>query len=207
MFLSESDHCLYKFQKTLILFEPLPIDPAYGIVLTISIIISILGITDLISSIDHRNTLAEQYHEKSISKLLFSKLPNIHLTCRTFYSTVPGIIIAAAILIVLIVSLIMTIIISHHIIQGKSILTGHIVDHCISVRISPHMPGSSFYHLLVTFQETAHILEKSRIILSHTFMGRFFLSSNIPFIKSVEHQLTVTENTILHQKLYRCSIS
>ena len=101
----------------------------------------------------------------------------------------------------------MTIVISHHIIQGKSILTGHIVDHCISVRISSHMPGSSFYHLLVTFQEAAHILKKSGIILSHTFLGRFLLSPDIPFIKSVEHQLAVTKNTILHQKLYRCSIS
>ena len=79
---AKSNRLFYKLEHFLILFYAFPVDPSYLIILTIGIIVSVLGITELISTVDHRNALTKQYHKKCISQLTFSQLTDLHLPAR-----------------------------------------------------------------------------------------------------------------------------
>ena len=198
MLFTKCNGILYKLKQSLILLQPLPVDPAHRIILTIRIIISILRISDLISAIDHRHTLTQQHHKKRISHLTLPHLSDIHFSARAFHSTVPGIIIAASILIIFLIRFIVPVIISHHIIQCKTILTRHIVNHRIRIRIPPDTISRSPYHIFVTLQKTPHILQKLRIIPRNLLLCRIFSLPDLILIKIMKHQSGITQNPILH---------
>ena len=115
--------CLFdKGKKLLLLLHAFPVRPAHTVVLAPGIVVSVLGIAELISAIDHRCSLAQKQHQERISKLLFTQAADGLLPGRTLYSTVPGIVIITSIVIVLTICLIVTVIVSHCIIQGKTVL-------------------------------------------------------------------------------------
>ena len=58
MILPERNGILYKFIQLTVPAKSLPVDPACNIILAVSIVITTLGIAELIAVIDHRNSLA-----------------------------------------------------------------------------------------------------------------------------------------------------
>ena len=66
---SKTDQFLYKRMDPLISLLAFPVYPANAVILTIGIVISFLGITDLISTVDHRRPLCKKYHGKCITDL------------------------------------------------------------------------------------------------------------------------------------------
>ena len=151
MLFTKRNRTFYKFKQFPILLHTLPVNPSYLVVLAIRIIISVLGISYLISTINQRHSLAEQHHKKRISYLTFSHLTDLQLSAWPFHATVPGIIITAAILIILLIGFIMSVIIGYHIIQGKAILTGHVVDNSVISRISSEPICRNTNHIFITF--------------------------------------------------------
>ena len=184
-----------------------PVDPANGIILTICIVISALGIADLIAPVDHRHSLGKQQHGKSSPHLPLPHLADPLLPARSLNAAVPGIIVAAAIVIALTVCLVMLIIIGNKVIQGKSILTSDIIDYPMIIRIMTDPVLYCRNHVLVTFQESAHILEESKVILCEATLISLMVLIKGRCIHSICHHLRSCKQTILHDQIQRCTLS
>ena len=166
----EGNCFLYKLINLFVFPESPPVSPSDRVVLTPGIIISILGITEFVPSIDHRSSLAEQKHKKCIFDLLITHFFYSHLSGRAFDSAVPGIIILAAVLIIFSVFFIVTVIIGNCIIKGKTVLTCHIVDRSTCIPDMTQMILHSRKHSFVAFQITAHVPLKGICTLCRHFI-------------------------------------
>ena len=110
-------NCLfYKGEHTGISPQSPPVNPANGIILTVSIVISLLGIADLITAIDHGHSLGKQQHGKSSTHLALPHLTDPLLPAWSFNTAIPGIIIAAAVVIAFPICLIVLIIVGNKVI-------------------------------------------------------------------------------------------
>ena len=113
---SKCNRLFYKGKHTGISPQSPPVNPANGIILTVSIIVSLLGIADLISAINHGYSLGKQHHGKSSTHLALPHLTDPLLPACSFNAAIPGIIIAAAVVIAFPIYLIVLIIVGNKVI-------------------------------------------------------------------------------------------
>ena len=122
---AERDQMLHKGQKILIPFVKIPVQPGGLIVLTVSIIVTILGIAKFISRQKYRRSLAQKEHKHGIAQLSCPQLQNLLLADRTFHATVPGIIVVTSVPVIFPVGLIVLLVIGNHVHHGKAIGACH----------------------------------------------------------------------------------
>src|SRR5207248_2308463 len=89
MFLAQSNHFLYKFQKLLIYVLRVPVEPADLVVLAVRVVIAVLRVANRVAGEKHRHSLRKQQRCHEIAFLTRTYLPDLGILSRTFDSTVP----------------------------------------------------------------------------------------------------------------------
>ena len=128
MLSSESSHLLYKLDFPMVGFLIFPIKPAGGVILTVGVIITVLGISHLIPRPQERYPLGQKQHHDTVPEPLASLAVHVCLTGRSLHAAVTAEVPVTAIQIVLSVRLIVLVIVHKQICQRKTIISRYEIN-------------------------------------------------------------------------------
>ena len=149
---SESDQALEETQEIASTLCPVPIHPAYLVVLTIGIVVPLLRSSDLVTSENHWHALGEDQCRGQVSDLPVSQPLNDGICGRPLNPAIPAVVLVKAVAVPLAVRLVVLLIVAYQVSQSESIVARdeiHAVIRCppastveISAAAEPCRKGS-----------------------------------------------------------------
>ena len=124
MLFAESDHKLEKLEKVAVFVQITPVEPGDLVILTIPVIVSVLGIAELISGEEHRCSPAAHEHRAGIADHAVTENQHFLIIGFSLHTTVPASVVVAAVRVVPAIALIVLRIIRIQIVQSKSVVAG-----------------------------------------------------------------------------------
>ena len=128
MIFSVGNHKPEKFKQIFVFFQKSPVQPGNFVILTVTVVISVLGISEFVTGKEHRCSAAAQKHCAGVSYHAVSKLQNLGIVCLTLCAAVPASVVVCSVCIVPAVIFIMLFVIRIKIIQSKAVVAGQKVD-------------------------------------------------------------------------------
>ena len=145
MLLSESDHILNKFKMVLVGPQIIPVQPGDLAVLTVSVVIAVLRVGELITGQDHRRPAAAHEYCHRVAHHLLPERLNDRIICMSFHAAVPASVVIGAVCIVPSIGLIVLVIVGKQVIQREAVVAGDKIDGGIAAlvrRLAVHICGS-----------------------------------------------------------------
>ena len=128
MFFPESDHVLVEPEKIPVETHIIPVQPGYVVVLTVTIVIPVLGVSEFVTGQDHRRAAAAHQDRDGIAHHLEAKVLDHGIVCRTLHPAVPAAVVIGTVCIVPAVCLIVLMIVGEKVVEGKAVMAGDKID-------------------------------------------------------------------------------
>lgn len=128
MAFTQLDALFEKTEQSLVLFDQVPVQPVYIVVLAPAVIVSVFAVTEFVTGVDHGDPLGKQQDQDHATHPPMTKLLNILVVGGTFSAAVPADIMVVAISIFFTIVLIMLVIKADEIREGETIVAGDKVD-------------------------------------------------------------------------------
>ena len=136
MLFSEPYQLPEKIEESAVGFKVLPVEPGNVIILTVSIIISALGITEFIAHEEHRSSPAHHKNRSGISYHSSPECIDARIAGLTFGTAIPAPVIIGAVGIVPVIFIIMLLVVNIHIMKRKTVMTIDEIDRCV---VAPYL--------------------------------------------------------------------
>src|SRR5271165_4858476 len=128
MHLAETGHAPTKPEQVGVLVHQSPIEPADLVILAIGVVVTFLRATHLVASHERWNATREQEDGKKVANLTVAERVDVGIVRITLCATVPAKVVVNAVTVGLAVCLVMLLVVRDHIVEGKSVVTGHEVN-------------------------------------------------------------------------------
>src|SRR6266403_4517547 len=122
-------------KKLFVYFFLIPIEPADLIVLTVSVVVPLLCMADLVARDKHRNSLRQEQRGYEIAPLLGAKALDCGIVRGAFHAAVPATVIVSAVAVFFTVGLIMLGVVADQVLQSEAIMRGDEIN--AGIRFAP----------------------------------------------------------------------
>src|SRR4051794_1917637 len=119
---------LDEMNQGLALFLQLPVDPAYLVVLTVSIVVAALCTAEFVAGKHHRRALRKEQRGQHVAYLPLAQVVDCRIIGRPFESAVPRTIIGTAVVVILAVRFVVFLVVSNKIVQCEAVVSRDEVD-------------------------------------------------------------------------------
>ncbi len=147
-----TDHKFEQLKQIPVLFKHTPVQPGDLIVLTISVIVSILCVSELIARQKHGRAPAAQKNDTGISYHAVSKSQHLGIICLSFCAAVPAAVVVRSVRVVPAIYFIVLIVVRIQIIERKTVMTGQeinarivpgIIPFIVMLKTAVHISGTA----------------------------------------------------------------
>src|SRR2546423_13863533 len=112
----------------MLLFVALPIQPTDLIVLTIGVVISLLGATELIAAQKHRHALGQKEHRQKIALLPPAQTVDVRIVGRTLDAAIPGTVVIVSVAIFVAVRFVVLVVVTDKVVEGEAVVRSDEID-------------------------------------------------------------------------------
>ena len=101
-----------------------PVEPIQVIILTVSVVVALLRMSDLVPHEDHGDALAEHQDGECVFDLTAAQRHDVRIIGGPLNAAVPRVIVVGAIVVVLAVGLVVLVVLAEEIPKGEAVVTG-----------------------------------------------------------------------------------
>ena len=105
-----------------------PVDPGQRIILTVSVVIAVLRVPELVAGKQHRCPAAQEKQRKGVLDPSVTQSFDFRVIRRAFHSAVPAAVVAVAVAACFTIGIIVLLIVGDQIIQREAVVAGHEID-------------------------------------------------------------------------------
>ena len=116
MFAPNADCRAAKFQKRLLLFVQIPVEPTEFVVLTVSVVVSVLSVAKFVATANHGHALRTQQRGDEVAFLFLTQLVNVGVVRLAFFATVPADVVIVAVTVVFTVGHVVLVVVAHQVV-------------------------------------------------------------------------------------------
>ena len=126
--LAQLDYFPREIEQCALFGGQIPIEPGNRRILTISVIVSVLGLPEFITGQEHRHPLRKKQRGQKIPLLPRTHGANAGIIGRALHATIPTLVVVRPIAVLLAVGFVMLVIVTDQVPQGETIVRGHEVQ-------------------------------------------------------------------------------
>ena len=108
----------------MIFLKKMPVDPGSFVILTVSVVISVFGVSEFVTCKEHRSSTAGHENCTGIADHAEAERKNFRVGGVTFFTTVPAAVVVGTVSIVPAVCFVVFLIVGIKIIHGEAIVAG-----------------------------------------------------------------------------------
>jgi len=118
----------HEVDQALALALQLPVQPAYLVVLAVSVVVAALGAAELVACQQHRRAAGQQQGRQHVLELPGAERVDLGVVGRAFRAAVPAFVVAVAVVVVLAVRLVVLLVVGGPIVQSEAVMRRQEVD-------------------------------------------------------------------------------